>query len=112
MGAPLSSHWPMSRHGPGGDVLGHLGPAFLLTVTSHWPEKQKHRYLALIHQFCCIKSFLFIHFCPHIVIILQNYDGSISGIYQADINHSSVVVFMSALNVHMKGVHIITVIRP
>lgn len=39
MGAPLSSHWPMSRHGPGGDVLGHLGPAFLRTVTSHWPEE-------------------------------------------------------------------------
>lgn len=42
MGATLSSHWPMSRHGPGGDVLGHLGPAFLLTVTSRWPEKNKH----------------------------------------------------------------------
>lgn len=41
MGAPLFSHWPMSRHGPGGDVLGHLGPAFLLTVTSHWPGQQE-----------------------------------------------------------------------
>lgn len=42
MGAPLSSHWPLSRHGPGGDVLGHRGPAFLQTVTSHWPGEQEH----------------------------------------------------------------------
>lgn len=41
MGATFSSHWPMSRHGPGGDVLGHLGPAFLLTVTSRWPKKRQ-----------------------------------------------------------------------
>lgn len=41
MRAPLFSYWPRSRHGPGCDVLGHLGPAFLLTVTSHRP-KRKH----------------------------------------------------------------------
>lgn len=45
MGAPLSSDWPMSRHGPGGDVLGHRGPAFLQTVTSHWPVGQKYSHL-------------------------------------------------------------------
>lgn len=59
MGAPLSSHWPMSRHGPGGDVLGHLGPAFLLTVTSHWPGQRDtetfgcHFMISLHSWFCC-----------------------------------------------------------
>lgn len=50
MGALLSSHWPMSRHGPGGDVLGHRGPAFLQTVASHWPGEQKHSSFSVTKQ--------------------------------------------------------------
>lgn len=111
----------MSRHGPGGDVLGHLGPAFLLTVTSRWPEKQKkpntHNIWLQFHhnrlkQFLSLLGNLFSFISVHIAILVQNYDGTASGVYQADINHSSVIVFMSALNVQIKGVHIIICIKP
>lgn len=43
------------------------------------------------------------HLCPHIVITDQN-DLPQSGIYQVNINHGSVIVVMSALNVHTKGI--------
>lgn len=63
MGASLSSHWPRSCHGPGGDVLRHLGPAFLLTVPSHWPEKTTNKHLTYFEENVCQKFKLILYMC-------------------------------------------------